>query len=176
MVPPGALTWSCRTHQALVTTLASHAALLQMAIVPASLRVFGGTSPPTTTWPVGVKTIEASHKGDISRGGALQKGASHKGDIWQIVKWGRVALRLERWPVNRGGPGVKSTCQSRGTRGQVHLSIEGDQGSSPPVNRGGPGVKSTCQSRGTRGQVHLLLFQNFVNFVHPTLPVFRKRH
>jgi len=43
--PLGAVfdTWSCRTHQALVTTFASQAALWQMAMVPASFRVFGGT-------------------------------------------------------------------------------------------------------------------------------------
>lgn len=37
------LTCECVTHQAEVTTLASHAALLQIAMVPASFRVLGGT-------------------------------------------------------------------------------------------------------------------------------------
>ena len=46
--PVGAVldTWWWYTHQALVTTLASHAALLHIAIVPASFRVLGGTSSP----------------------------------------------------------------------------------------------------------------------------------
>ena len=46
--PDGAVldTWLGYTHQALVTTLASQAALLQIAIVPASFRVFGGTGSP----------------------------------------------------------------------------------------------------------------------------------
>ena len=46
--PEGAVldTWSWFTHQALVTTLASHAALWQMAIVPASFSVLGGTGSP----------------------------------------------------------------------------------------------------------------------------------
>ena len=46
--PDGAVldTWLGYTHQALVTTLASQAALLQMAIVPASFSVFGGTGSP----------------------------------------------------------------------------------------------------------------------------------
>jgi len=46
--PEGAVldTWLGCTHHALVTTFASQAALLQMAMVPASFNVFGGTGSP----------------------------------------------------------------------------------------------------------------------------------
>uniref|UniRef100_A0A2M3ZW61 Putative secreted peptide n=1 Tax=Anopheles braziliensis TaxID=58242 RepID=A0A2M3ZW61_9DIPT len=46
--PVGAVLLTCSlcTQYALVTTLASHATLYEMAIVPASSSVFGGISPP----------------------------------------------------------------------------------------------------------------------------------